>query len=78
MDASYLDAFPQVWLLLFASRICYMHSSAGASSIKLQHTQVTRAAKYNATRDGGAFTIITPLVGAPSLPPTPSQSAARL
>ena len=60
----------------------HLHSPAGDSLKKLQHTQVTRAAKSNATRDGWAFTmdnpsLLNPGVAAPSPSPTPSQSAAR-
>ena len=69
--------FPSV-----AAALRHLYSPAGGSLKKLQHTQVTRAAKSNATRDGWAFTmenpsLVNPVVAAPSPSPTPLQLAAR-
>ena len=66
--------FPSV-----AAALHHLHSLAGGSLTKLQHTQVTRAAKCDATRDGWAFTmekpsLVTPAVAAPSPSPSPSPS----
>ena len=64
-----------------AAALRHLHSPVGGSLKKLQHVQVTRAAKSNATRDGWAFTmenpsLVNPVVAASSPSPTPSQSAA--
>ena len=57
--------FPSV-----AATLRHLHSPAGGSLKKLQHTQVTRAAKSNTTCDGWAFTmenlsLVNPVVVAP-------------
>ena len=42
-----------------AEAVRYLRSEEGGS-LRIQHTQVTRAAKVNATRDGYAFTFDEP------------------
>ena len=41
---------------IVAEALGYLHSEAGASLRHLKHTQVARAAKSDATRDGYSFT----------------------
>ena len=51
--------------LSVAAALRHLHSPTGGSLTKLQHTQVTRAAKSKATCDGWAFTMENPSLVTP-------------
>ena len=55
------------------SALRYLHSEAGGSLQHLKHTQVARAAKNDATRDGYSFTFkgpVSTVVARPAATPT--------
>ena len=58
-----------------AEALRYLRSEDGGS-LRIQHTQVARAAKANATRDGYAFTFDEPSSHAVASPARPQRTAA--
>ena len=58
-----------------AEALCYLRSEDGGS-LCIQHTQVARAAKANATRDGYAFTFEEPSSHVVASPPRSQRIAA--
>ena len=55
----------------------YLHSEAGGSLRPLKHTQVVRAAKNDATRDGYSFTFKEPAPMVVARPARPQPAATR-